>query len=77
MSETTKRTTIYIDPTLHKALKLKAVEMSCSMSDLINKAIRESLVEDVEDLSAFNDRARESLISYEEMVKRLKNDGRL
>ena len=72
-----KRSTIYLDPDLHKALKLKSVETSRSVSDLVNEAIRESLAEDAEDLTAFEERASEPLISYEEMVKRLKKDGRI
>jgi hypothetical protein len=47
------------------------------MSDLINEAIRESIAEDADDLVAFDDRSDEPLISYDEMVKRLKKDGRI
>lgn len=77
MATPAKRATIYLDPFLHKALKLKSVETSRSISDLVNSAIRESLAEDAEDLNAFDERAGESLISYDEMVKRLKKDGRI
>ena len=72
-----KRSTIYLDPDLHRALRLKSIETSRSVSDLVNKAIRESLVEDVEDLAAFEERVSEPLISYDEMIKRLKKDGRI
>jgi len=47
------------------------------MSELINEAIRESIAEDADDLAAFDERADEPLISYDEMVKRLKKDGRI
>ena len=77
MAPETKRVTIYFDPDLHKALRLKAVETSRSVSDLVNEAVRETLSEDAEDLAAFDERADEPLISYEEMVKRLKKDGRI
>ena len=77
MATQTKRATIYFDPNLHKALRLKAVETSRSVSDLVNEAVREALSEDAEDLLAFEERADENLISYEEMVKRLKKDGRI
>jgi len=75
MAASTKRATIYLDPVLHKALKLKAVETSRSISDLVNQAVREALAEDAEDLAAFEQRANEPLIRYDEMVKRLKRDG--
>ena len=47
------------------------------MSELVNEAIREALAEDAADLGAFDERADEPLISYGEMVKRLKKDGRI
>ena len=77
MATQAKRATIYFDPNLHKALRLKSVETSRSVSELVNDAVREALSEDAEDLSAFEERADEALISYEEMVKRLKKDGRI
>jgi len=46
MANQTKRTTVYLDPELHKALRLKAVAVSRSVSDLVNEAIRESLKQD-------------------------------
>jgi hypothetical protein len=77
MATATKRATIYLDSALHKALRLKAVETSRSVSDLVNDAVREALVEDAEDLAAFKGRAGEPLISYDEMVQKLKEDGRI
>jgi hypothetical protein len=77
MATALKRSTVYLDPLLHRALKLKALETSRSMSDIINEALKESLAEDAEDLAAFDERADEALISYEQMVKRLREDGRL
>ncbi len=64
-----KRATIYFDPELHRALKLKAVETSRSITDLVNQAVRMTLSEDSEDMQAFEDRNNEPLISYEQMIK--------
>ena len=72
-----RRTTVYLDSDLHKALRLKAVAVSQSVSDLVNDAVRESLAEDAEDLAAFEERAGEPVIGYDEMVKRLRADGRI
>ena len=72
-----KRSTIYLDPVLHKALRLKSVETSRSMSDLVNDAVGAALAEDADDLAAFGERASEPLISFEDMLKRLKADGRI
>ena len=77
MTTQAKRATVYLDPDLHRALRLKAVETDQSISELVNNAIREALAEDAEDIAAFEERAGEPLISYDEMVKRLKRDGRI
>ena len=72
-----KRATVYLEPVLHKALRLKAVETSTSVSKLINNAVRQAIAEDSEDFAPFEGRVAEPLISYDEMVKRLKRDGRI
>jgi len=77
MATPAKRATVYFDPIIHKALKLKSIETSKSISELVNKAVKEALAEDAEDITAFEKRANEPLISFSEMVKRLKNDGRI
>jgi hypothetical protein len=77
MANDSKRTTIYFEPDLHRALRLKSVETSRSVSELVNEAVREALSEDAEDLAAFEERAGEPLVSYADMVKRLRKDGRL
>lgn len=77
MALQTKRSTIYLDPDLHKALRLKAVETSRSLSDLVNEAVKLALAEDTEDLAAFEARKAEPLISYDVMLKRLRKDGRI
>jgi hypothetical protein len=77
MVTSAKRATVYFDPDIHKALKLKSIETSKSISDLVNIAVKESLAEDAEDISAYEERANEPLISFSEMVKRLKKDGRI
>jgi len=75
MATPAKRATVYFDPIIHKALKLKSIETSKSISELVNTAVKEALAEDAEDISAFEERANEPLISFSEMVKRLKKDG--
>lgn len=77
MTRQNKRTTIYLDPELHKALRMKAAVSSKSITVLINDAVRESLAEDTQDNAAILVREKEPSISYDEMVKRLKKDGLL
>jgi len=73
----TKRATIYLDEELHRALRLKAAEADRSMSELVNEAVRQSLAEDFEDLSAFADTVSEPEFSFEAVVRDLKRDGKI
>ena len=75
MSTLTKRATVYLDPVLHKALRLQSVETSRSVSDLINDAVRDELSEDARDLTLFNERANEPTMEFEDFVKGLQRDG--
>src|SRR6266550_3732590 len=56
-----KRATICLDPTLHRALRVKAAETETSVSDLVNGAVRLSLSEDAADLAVFEARVRAGL----------------
>lgn len=71
------RATVYLDPVLHRALRLKAADLHCSMSDIVNTALRESLRDDAEDLEAFEARITEPEISYEALLKILRKHGEL
>ncbi|MEE9280058.1 MAG: ribbon-helix-helix domain-containing protein [Myxococcota bacterium] len=77
MSANPKRATVYFDPQIHKALRLKAAETDRSISELVNEAVRDSLVEDAEDLAAFEERAHERSLKFEDVVKRLRRRGAL
>ena len=65
MSTPTKRATVYFDPAIHRALRIKAAETDRSMSDLVNEAVRLSLAEDAEDLAAFAERSGEPDLPFE------------
>jgi len=77
MDEPSKRSTIYFEPELHKALRLKAASTHRSVSDLVNEAVRQALQEDQEDLVAFDEREAEPTITYEELLNDLKAHGKL
>jgi len=77
MSARTKRATVYLDAELHRALRLKAAETERSMSELVNEAIKLSLREDAEDLAAFEERASELPLPFEDIVKDLRKRGKL
>jgi hypothetical protein len=77
MNTPTKRATVYFDPAIHRALRLKAAETDRSLSDLVNEAIKLSLAEDAEDLAAFEERASEPNLAFEAVVKELKKRGKI
>lgn len=77
MKTSQKRATIYFDPDLHRALRLKAAETDQSVSDLVNRAVKLSLVEDMEDLAAFDERKDEPNLPFEEVLKDLAQRGKI
>jgi hypothetical protein len=77
MTTLTKRSTVYLEPALHKALRLKSLETSRSLSDLINDAVRGELAEDASDLAAFDARKTEPTLSFEDFVKELRRNGKI
>ncbi len=77
MTSKTKRATVYLEPELHRTLRLKAAQMERSISDLVNQAVRESLFEDAEDLAAFEDRGAEPNMDFEQVLLDLKKRGKI
>ena len=77
MKTSPRRATVYIRPELHKALRIKAIDTDQSISDLINEAIRISLGEDLQDLEAFEQRAKEPAQDFEALLKDMKRRGKL
>jgi plasmid stability protein len=77
MSRVQRRSTIYFKPELQKALRVKAAWTQRSLSDLVNEAVRRALQEDQEDLAAFDERANEPTMTYEELLRDLKAHGKI
>lgn len=74
---TPKRSTIYLPPDVHRALRLKAAAADRSISDLVSEAVRLSLSEDAEDLEAFEKRSKERSQSFEGVVRAMRRRGKL
>jgi len=77
MSELNRRATIYFDPKIHKALKIKAAITSRSLSEIVDDAIRHELAEDEEDIRSFIERADEPSVSFKKVLKDLKDSGKI
>ncbi len=72
-----KRVTVYLDPRLHQALKLRAAETDRSVSDLVNDAVRSSLGTDLDDLETLAERADERRYSFELVLHNLRRRGEI
>jgi len=72
-----RRSTIYFDQDVHRAVKMKAAAMDLTLSDVVNEAVRRSLAEDAEDLEAFDKRRREPSLTFEDVVRSMKRRGKL
>jgi Arc/MetJ-type ribon-helix-helix transcriptional regulator len=72
-----KRITVYLQPELHRALKLQAAETGRNVSELVNEAVRLALAADLEDLDTFAERAAEPAYSFELVLRNLHRTGEI
>jgi hypothetical protein len=72
-----KRATVYFDPEVHRALRLKAAASDRSISEMVNDAVKATLAEDAEDLAAFAERKTEKSASFDDFVQGLRRRGRI
>jgi plasmid stability protein len=72
-----KRATVYFEPEIHRALRLKAAATDRSISDMVNDAVKLALAEDAEDLAAFDERAHEKSVDFETVVRSLRRRGKI
>ena len=72
-----RRVTVYFEPNVHRALKLKAASSDRSVSEMVNDAVRAALADDAEDLEAFETRAHEPERAFEDFVKSMRRSGKI
>ncbi|MBV1789842.1 hypothetical protein KQ940_17435 [Marinobacterium sp. D7] len=77
MSTLSKRSTVYFEPAIHQALKIRAASSHVSVSELVDEAVRLLMREDQEDLQAISERSQEPEISYEDLLNDLKQHGKI
>ena len=75
--DTQKRSTVYFEPDVHRALRLKAAASYRSISDIVNDAVKAALAEDADDLTAFSERKSDKSLSFDTFVQGLKRRGRI
>lgn len=72
---TPKRATVYFEPEVHKALRLRAASNDQSISEMVNSAVKALFAEDAADLAAFEKRKREKSVSFDSFVQGMKRSG--
>lgn len=71
------RTTITINDTLYRSLKMHAVASDTSVSDLVEEALKYQLLEDLDDIDSAKSRYDEPELSFEGLVSKLRDEGLL
>ena len=77
MSELSKRSTVYFEEDIHRALRLRVASTQESVSKFVNDAVRIALREDQDDSDSFSQRKDEDTMSYEELLEDLELHGKI
>lgn len=77
MKTLNKRTTVYFDPDIYRIIKIKAENSNMSVSELVDDAMRLSIIADTHDLELIREREGEETIPYESVIAELRAIGKL
>ena len=75
MSNDDTKTTIYLSPSVRRALKRRVIDTDQTMSEYVDRAIANAIAEDLEDIEAIDARRNEPTESLEDFLKAIKQDG--
>jgi hypothetical protein len=75
MSINNSKTTIYLTPSVRKALKRRIIDTDQTMSEYVSRAVAYAITEDLEDIEAIEKRRNEPTESLEDFLKAIKADG--
>lgn len=70
-----KKATLYLQPQVFQAVKMKAAQTDQSLSGVVNDALERSFAEDYADIRTLRGRAGGRVESYESFLRGLKSDG--
>jgi hypothetical protein len=74
---TSRKTTIYLDPDLHRSLRKIGLEAGHSISSFVNEAVRLAFEKSDCDIEAFETREDERDCSFEDVVADLERLGKI
>lgn len=75
MSSEGTKTTIYLSPSVRRALKKRVIDTNQTMSEYVDRAVANAIAEDLEDIEAIEARRNEPTESLENFLKAIKEDG--
>lgn len=70
-----KKTTVYLEPGIIKAARLRAIQADQSLAEYLRDAVVAHLAEDYEDQRDIKLRSKEPTVSFESVMKDLKKRG--
>jgi hypothetical protein len=74
---TARRSTVYFDPAVHRALRLHSAASDRNLSEVVNEMVRRALKEDLADLAIARKRRNEPRHSLESVVRELRRRSKL
>ena len=75
MSKADSKTTLYLSPSVRRALKKRVIDTNQTMSEYVDRAVAYAIAEDLEDIEAIEERRGEPTETLEEFITALQNDG--
>lgn len=75
MSKNDSKTTLYLTPSVRKALKKRVIDTNQTMSEYVDRAVAYAIVEDLEDIEIIEERRGESTEELDEFLAALQKDG--
>lgn len=75
MSINDSKTTLYLSPSVRKALKRRVVDTNQTMSEYVDRAVAFAIAEDLEDMEAIDARRNEPTESLDDFLAAIKSDG--
>lgn len=75
MSSEDTKTTLYLSPSVRRALKRRVIDTNQTMSEYVERVVAIAIAEDLGDIEAIDSRRNEPTESLDDFLKALKEDG--
>lgn len=69
------KTTLYLSPSVRRALKKRVIDTNQTMSEYVDRAVATAIAEDLEDIEAIESRRSDPTESLDAFLKALEKDG--